>query len=91
MARSRSARDSGGAPLDLVPILVVIVAIAAMAVWFTAQAGGLWWILMLVAFAIVMWVFSRTWSRRRRDADDDSGRKVSHGSSWTRGCEEEDG
>jgi membrane protein implicated in regulation of membrane protease activity len=79
-------------PLDLVLVLGVIVAIAAMGVWFTAQAGGLWWrILMLVAFAIVMWVFSRTWSRRRRDADDDSGRKVSHGSSWTSGCEEEDG
>jgi len=82
-------REAGGVPLDLVLVLVVIVAVVAAGAWYTAQTGGLVWLVFAVTCAVVLFWFTRTWVRRRRPETRDRQRKVGHDGSWTRGEEEE--
>ena len=91
MNLSRSGcREAGGIPIDLVLVLVLIVAVVVAGVWYTVQAGGPVWIIIIVSFAAVMAVAARLFTWLRRTDSDGRGRKVGHDSSWTSGREEDE-
>jgi hypothetical protein len=89
-ARVRSGPEAGSVPIDLVLVLVVVAAIVAAGVWYTAKSGGPGWIVIVGGFAVLafVWTFARR-IRRRDEGFVEGQRKVGHDDSWTSNKEEE--